>query len=453
MILWMAFAALSAVVIALLLRPLLGRAKSGAARLEYDLAVYREQLREVDLDVERGLLTAEEADAARTEVKRRMLAAAAGNDKAERARGGTSALAGALAIAVVVPLGGFGLYAILGSPDLPDQPYVERQAQRLDMPQPEAQRMIELVDKLAARLADDPNDQQGWMMLARSYLALGRHAEAVDAFRHLISLGVHDGTVFAGLGEAIVMSNHGEVTAEAAEAFAAALRALPGEASARYYLGEARLQQGDAKGAIAIWRDLEKDAPADAEWLDSVRARIAAAAERAAVDPSTIAPAPPDVGAPAPGAGSGGTDKAKIREMVDQLASRLKEEPDDAAGWSRLGRSYLMLNEIANAKAAYAKAQDLNPFDVNIKLGLAEVLLSEMPQDATRLPEQFVAVMRQVQTLAPDNADALYFVGLAEAQAGDAAKARTMWTRLRDQMPPDSPGRADLQKQIDALGG
>lgn len=453
MTLWMVFAGLTAVVLALLLAPLLRRGGAAAGRVEYDLAVYRDQLKEVDLDVERGLLTPQQAEAARTDVKRRMLAAAdQGEAPARTPRRAT--WAAVIAVLVVVPGGTLALYERLGAPGLPDQPYLERQARRLDIPEADARKMIEMVENLAARLENAPDDGQGWLMLARSYKALARYDQAAAAYRHVIALGARDGDTLSSMGEVLVLAGQGEVTAEAAERFAEALRSQPGEPRARFYLGEARLQQGDARGAIAIWRDLETDAPADAPWLASVRGRIAATAEENAIDPASVTPAAPDIGAAGATVQPSDADqRAVIRGMVEGLAAKLKENPDDEQGWSRLGRSYLVLGDTAKAKDAYGKAAELNPFDVDIKLGLAEALLAETPQDAPDLPPEFVAVMRQVRALAPDNPEALYFLGLAEAQAGERAKARELWSKLLDQMPKDAPGRADLQKRFDALGG
>ena len=157
----------------------------------------------------------------------------------------------------------------------------------------------------------------------------------------------------------------------------------------------------------------------------------------------------------APGAegGPGSTEGQPdvIRERVASLAKRLESEPGDGDGWAMLGRSYQTLGDKRKAKEAYGKAAKLKPKDVGILMGYAESLLADGP-DQDALADDFVAVMRQVLVADESHPDALYYVGLAEAQSGRKAEARALWTRLLKTLSPKSQEYEALVKEIETLG-
>lgn len=456
---WIVFLALILAVLALLVVPLLQAGRATADRADYDLTVYRDQLKEVDADLERGLLNAAQAEAARTEIKRRMLAAA---DKPEGPVSvGRATKAFAIVVMVAVPAGALSLYGLLGHPNLPDMPFAARPDKD------DAQKMADIgamVDGLAERLKQQPGDVEGWTMLARSARMLERFDLAAEAYGRLIALGKRDVDTFSGRGESLLFANEG-FTPEAIAAFQDALRVEPTDVRSRFYLGMGQAELGDARAAIAIWRDLEQSAPADAEWLPGVRARMAEVAKQAGIDPATVAPkapALPPAGQPpaavavvpasAPAVAKGDT-QAMIQSMIDGLAARLKDNPGDAEGWKRLGRAYRVQEKFDLAKDAYGKAMALLPKDVDVRMAYADVLMAMAPEDAKEVPAEFVAVLKDVIGLDARNPDALYYLGLSEAQAGRKAGAREYWSRLLATLPEGSPERAGLQKQIDGLGG
>ncbi|MCR6629593.1 MAG: c-type cytochrome biogenesis protein CcmI [Magnetospirillum sp.] len=273
---WIVFAAMTVATIALLAVPLLRARPQAVSRAAYDLTVYKDQLAEVERELERGTLTADQAGAARTEIQRRILALG-DTGKPTAAAGRSRALAVAVTVAVV-PVIGFGVYSLLGQPQLPDQPYASRAA-----------KIAEMKDQAAT-----------------------------------------------------------------------------------------------------------------------------------------------------------------IRNMVDSLAARLEKSPNDGKGWATLGRSLRVLGEAEKSQAAYKRAVALLPGDVQVRLEYGAMLLSQVPEGAM-LPPDFVQLMREVVAVDPKNPDGLYFLGLAEAQTGNDAKARDLWTRLLVLIPEDSEDRVEVQKQIDAL--
>ena len=368
---------LTCLALAILLVPLLLRRHTAASRESYNLAVYRDQLAEIERDAARGLLNAEQAEAARAEIGRRILAlpptSAASSSMSSR-----SVAVGALAV-IAVPFAAWLLYARLGAPALPDQPFAARTTAAKATTGIEHIDLGEAVGKIAAHLKEHPEDLRGWLLLGRTELSLGHYAEAVEAYRHAADLSGHRADIMGDWGEAQVIAADGTVTPAAREAFEAALGDKESAPRSRYYLALAKSQQGDVKSALQGWVDLAADAPADAEWLPLVQQRIAEAAAKLGVDPATLKtssgmPSPAAVAATAQATAGASQEerRAMILAMVGNLAARLQQQPDDVEGWARLGRSYMVLNEPQKAREAYAHAVKLKPDDAALQQAYAE---------------------------------------------------------------------------------
>ncbi len=267
---------MTSLALALLLVPLLRHQHRAASRDAYNLAVYRDQLAEVERDLGRGLLSGEQAEAARAEIGRRILALTLGDGET---RAGSGAMIAAMLAILLLPLAAGMLYWRLGSPALPDQPFAERGAGTKPVAGDAGPiDMNEALARLAAHLTTHPEDLTGWLLLAHSELSLKHYRDAADAYRHAADLSGHRADISVDWGEALVLAAGGTVTPEAREAFGAGLNDPENAPRARYYLALAQMQQGDVKGALQAWRDLAASAPADAEWLPLVRRRIAEAA-------------------------------------------------------------------------------------------------------------------------------------------------------------------------------
>ena len=368
---------LTCLALAILLVPLLLRRHTAASRESYNLAVYRDQLAEIDRDAARGLLNPEQAEAARAEIGRRILAlpptSAASSSMSSR-----SVAVGALAV-IAVPFAAWLLYARLGAPALPDQPFAARATPAKATAGIEHIDLGEAVGKIAAHLKEHPEDLRGWLLLGRTELSLGHYAEAVDAYRHAADLSGHRADIMGDWGEAQVIAADGTVTPAAREAFEAALGDKESAPRSRYYLALAKSQQGDVKSALQGWVDLAADAPADAEWLPLVQQRIAEAAAKLGLDPASLKtssgmPSPAAVAATAQATAGASQEerRAMILAMVGNLAARLQQQPDDVEGWARLGRSYMVLNEPQKAREAYAHAVKLKPDDAALQQAYAE---------------------------------------------------------------------------------
>lgn len=371
---------LALIAAAAILLPLRRGPREEASRREHDLSVYRDQLDEVERELASGRIGADQAAAARAEIERRILRIVDASERGETlAAERPIPRVAAWALAVAVPLTATVVYLEIGSPGMPDVPHASR-AVADPAAVAERQEFERLTNRLAERLQQGEGDLAGWIMLARSLRTLGRDQESAEAYGRAVEMtGGLDRAppaLLEDFGEAQFAASGGQVTPEARQTFDAALRREPRSFKARHYLAVAHLQSGQPERAIAIWRGMERDSPPEAPWLPELRHRIGALAAEIGVDAQTIEPdgaSGPAVAAEAadhPAAPPGPTAAemeaaadmsaeeraAFIERMVERLANRLQEAPEDAEGWARLARAYTVLGETEKATEARGRA-------------------------------------------------------------------------------------------------
>jgi cytochrome c-type biogenesis protein CcmH len=378
------------------------------------LAVYRDQLREIERDVSDGAINDTQAETARIEVKRRILSA----DGLSQV--GTSTLSARersfvfVAAAGIVVLGSIALYAVTGRPDLAsasrplradagEDPVAMLSAATLGHPmgglagagamrsgdaEASAQAGLpsveEMTARLVARLSQHPDDIEGWRTLGWSYLNLGRSSEATAAYAKAIKLDPANAELRGDRIEAIVESANGAVTAEAKTAIAEALELDPRNARARFFEGLSKEQDGDKAAALAEWTELLKVADPEQGWIADLKTRMselrhdmglgnAAASDQAEPETAGFSSKPSPARATALATERGPTAQdaraaeamspddrsAMIRGMVDGLASRLERTPRDADGWIKLIRARSVLGESDLAKQALARSLEV----------------------------------------------------------------------------------------------
>lgn len=344
-------AVLAAAMAMVVLVPLSRGARSSASSAPA-VAIYRDQIHELDRDFARGLIGEREAEAARTEISRRLIRAG----DAASATGGKGvpfARRAAAILALAAPLAAFAAYLWLGSPEMPDQPLSARLDKPLDQ-----QDVGSLVAQVEGHLASHPEDGSGWEVIAPVYLRMGRTDDAVRAYGNAIRILGSSPAREAALGDAIVRANNGLVTAEARAAFDRALKADPKAVAPRFYLAVALGQDGRKSEALAAWQALLKEAPPDAAWAPIARqwvTRLGGEAPAAAAPEAQPGPDAGDVAAAE--AMTPEQRSAMINGMVAQLAGKLAANPDDAEGWARLVRAYGVLGRTDDARAALEKAR------------------------------------------------------------------------------------------------
>jgi len=428
----------------------------------YALNIYRDQLTEIVRDQQRGVLPPDQAKAAQLEIQRRILALA----DAPAQRPGRAPKRGLIVgLALLLPLGGLALYLDVGAPDLPGQPFAARQA-ALPPATPE-------LLALRQHVATQPDDIDAWLALARLALDQQHVQESLDGFSRVLALGRKTPDIYADYGRALILFHNGDVSDDTKAVFAQALALDPKEPTARFFLALAKAQQGDLNGALTDWVALEHDSPADAPWRQSLSENIDKAARQLGKDPATLpgrdasqsgaatattnSSNPSDTG---PGADdmqqaaqmSPDQRAAFVQSMVDRLAARLQQQPDDLAGWQRLARAYGVLNRPDDARQAWAKAAALAPDTLDVQLDYAGALISGLPNLDHDLPPAFTATVAHIRTLSPDNPLGLYYGGLIARATGKTDEARQLWQRVLALLPSGSEQRSALQREIDGLG-
>lgn len=356
-------------------------AGEGEAR---DVDVYRDQLREIDRDEARGVIGAAEAQAARLEVSRRLLAA----DRAARetAAGGGAVPVRPLMIVLTgaILLGSLAIYSVIGRPGVGDRPFLAR-APEVAAPA----RIEDLDDRSLAQMLREaveahPDEPEGWLLLGRIELRNGNWSEAARAFGEAMALGASSPEVEAAFGEALVLAAGGRVTARAESALQSAMAAGTDDPRPAFYLALRKAQDGDIDGALEDWLALETQAPDDARWLPIVKEKSRGAlavldgrgdraALTAATRPLRVAPPAAEMAPPPPSAALGASGMPDPREMVASLAARLEAEPRNAEGWQMLVRSQVVLGEIGAARASLAKASTIFADDAAVLADLTEL--------------------------------------------------------------------------------
>ncbi|WP_422921328.1 c-type cytochrome biogenesis protein CcmI [Rhizobium ruizarguesonis] len=358
MLFWILVAALTAALAVILLYPLLRGAKAADNIRAGETAVYRDQLRELDRDLDGGLITPEEADYARAEIGRRLIAVSA-DEPAETPKPARHHRFTEAFVLLLLPVLGLCLYLTTGRPDLPSQPLEAR----LENP---GNDVAVLITKAERHLAEKPDDGKGWDVLAPIYFRTMRVNDAQVAYRNAIRLLGPSPVRLDGLAETLMAVSDGVVTEEARQVLEQSLMLEPDNPRARFYIALSMEQAGRPDEARQAFEALAKQSPADAPWLPLVNQHIAMNGGA----PAGAGSAAPGAGSAAPGTNpsapgnptqqdvaaaetmNAGDRQQMIRGMVESLDAKLSEDPNNFEGWMRLVRSYAVLNDKDRAAGA-----------------------------------------------------------------------------------------------------
>ena len=353
MLFWLICAAMTAAALYAVTRPLtVHTSAADVPDAAADVSVYRDQLKEIEADRARALIGEAEAEAARIEVSRRLLARM---ETAEPVKAGSPQLSRRvgwvfMAAVSMVPLLTLAFYLPYGSPTQPGTSHGARLKAPIDKAGIEG-----LIAQVEARLQSHPEDGQGWDVIAPVYLRQGRFVDAAQAFQRAIRLLGESPRRLAGLGEATVFAANGVVTEEAKRTFERLLQLDPSRPEPQFWLALAKEQDGDLNAALADYRKLVVGAPADAPWRAAVEERIADLSRQMGTATPSPGPTAEDVAAAAQLKPE--ERAAMIDQMVAGLAERLKTDSRDLAGWERLLRAYATLGQKDKASEALAEAR------------------------------------------------------------------------------------------------
>ncbi|MEJ6397965.1 c-type cytochrome biogenesis protein CcmI [Yoonia sp. 208BN28-4] len=351
--------------------------KPTPATSESDVAFYKAQLAEVDRDVARDLLAPDEAEAARTEIARRLLASQrtdAVDGDAGRGRAGAVFAAGTVIVLSLVT------YQQLGAPSYPDLPLGlrlansdEARANRPSQAQAEAaapappavdaaEEYLRTVQQLRQIVPQRPDDLQGWVLLAQHEAALNNFAAAAQAQARVVALKGDEATLSDQMVQVdmMVAAANGFVSPEAEDLIRGILAVDEANIPARYYLGSLYNQTDRPDIAFRIWRDIVENGPSDLFHVAFAREQIEDAAFRAGTDyalPEQTGPSAADVAnmqdLPPE------DQQQMIAGMVEGLADRLAEQGGPPADWARLITAYGVLGQTDTARAIWTEARDV----------------------------------------------------------------------------------------------
>jgi len=395
MTLWIVLTAMIAIAAIFAAAPFIRRRERRRLESEKGLAVYRDQLKEVDAEVTQGALDPAQGDATRTEIKRRMLAVTPEPDAAWPPLSSAERSFMALGVTAVVVLGSVILFANTADLGSSSQGAAPGGASAAAAPaaadaagssvqgagatsapaaaeggQTPLPSVDELVQRLVTRLEKNPKDVEGWRMLGWSYFNVGKFKEAAEAYGHAVDLNPDSAEYREGQIESLVRAADGNVTPEAKAAIEETLKRHADDTRALFFKAVALDQDGDRAGAEKIWTALKDRLPPTDPWAKEVAKKLgpatdaATAGDAAATAASAPTPAPSTTATKGPTADdiraadamSANDRSAMIRSMVNSLADRLDKSPHDADGWTRLIRSWMVLGEADKAKAALESA-------------------------------------------------------------------------------------------------
>lgn len=439
--------------LAVLILPLIRQRKTTDGDASPALEVYRAQLAELDRDAASGAIPKTDAESARHEIERRILAA----DDINNANGGAPRYGRphtrtAIGVALVVPALAIALYLSGGRPDLPSRPMARIVLPTIDdLSPPDLARLIGL------RSATDAGGAEPWAELARFYIENGLIKDGEGALSTARALAPDDASLAGLYGEISFFLSQGFVTQEALDAFRAALEIDPTDARGLFYLAVARQQAGYPENALNMWAAQVAILDPEDPWMEKTIDRIEAVAQSMGADP--FAYIPPTVAIARGGELAGRAiaqmspeeRQAAIHQMVDQLAARLEDNPNDLAGWMRLARSRMELSEHARAARAFARADALARQDsVPFLMSWAAALIQTADNPAA-LPDELTDILDRVLVLEPDHADALWYAGIMAARRIDGQSALVHWRRLLEILPTESQIRPMVTQAIAAI--
>jgi cytochrome c-type biogenesis protein CcmH len=311
--------------------------------------------------MDRGLISEQEAQAARLEIKKRILATTRNSEE----KAGSSRNGGRVTLvvaAVLAPVIAAGYYLTMGSPEVPSMAFAARAEERA-----QTDEVTALAIQLRERLVSDPTGgpSEGWMLLGQTYQRMGRAADAVEAFEVVAEREDATSATFSMLAEAVAVANDGVVIPRAKLAIDRALDLDPSNPAATYFESLYYFQQEETRKAYDLLVSRLNQEEAYVPWMETYAAqinRIAAAADLPVVNlPSGPTTQPgPSAADVAAASEMNDADRAEfIRSMVSRLAERLEDEPDDLDGWMRLANAYTVLQEPDRAVEAYRKAEAL----------------------------------------------------------------------------------------------
>lgn len=439
-------AVMTLLVIAWLAYPLLRlKAGSGVSSERLNLEIHSDQLKALEKDLARGVISQQDFETSRDELQLRLLDDTQSYEAPQRSQVHsflTTKLTSAL-ISVTLPVMAVGVYWQLGNPQAIN-PLTAGSRAATD---PQIQQMI---DTLVAKLKANPNNPQGWAMLARSYVVMGKLDEAEASLQKVGDAINTDADIMVEFADVLAVKNNNNIEGRPLELVNKALTINPQHPMGLMMSGVAAYRRADFKLAVAQWEKLLallEPGSSDAQQIESnvndarAKAGMPLIGNASASSTSNTAQA----AGQEPATGNDASNTELVNQMVNRLANRLKDNPDDITGWARLGRAYRVQGKLKEAEQAYAKAGKLLETDVEVMLQYADLLAMNANGNLAGQP---IALINKALKLDGKNPMALMMAGQAAFQAADYAKAIGHWETVLSVLPPQSADAEQVRAEI-----
>lgn len=427
-------ALLTVLVIAWFVRPLLRPAPSaGVDSLGLNAAIYRDQLQALERDLAKGTLSSADYETTVDELQLRLLDDTEAPQHGPRDHSASvwTPARTAFLIALSLPVGAVAMYWWLGTPAALD-PIAARTAQN--------DQITQMVDGLAARLKANPDNPQGWAMLARSYKVMGRMQESAQAFANAADSVKADPDLLVEYADVLAVLADNNMEGKPLALVKQALVLNPQHPMGLMMSGVAAYRRADFAGAVRQWEKLLTVLEPGSPDAQQVASDIARARSQAGMPPAPTGQAPL-----ANATAAQAVTPEKINQMVERLADRLKTNPDDLAGWARLARAYKVQGRLAEAEQAYGKTGTLLTSDPDLLTQYADVLAMRAGNNLEGRP---LALVNQALALNPKHANALMMAGSAAYQRADYVQAIRHWENVLTVLTPGSPDATQVANEI-----
>jgi cytochrome c-type biogenesis protein CcmH len=419
-------ALLTLLIIVWMLRPLLRKNnQTGVSGEQLNTALHRDQLQALKTDLERGLISQQDYESSVDELQLRLLDDTDSYQAEKPVKTNTfwSGRRTAWVMALSFPLFSGLLYMKLGNPEAID-PIAKAQVTE--------QQIQQMVDTLAAKLQAKPDNPKGWAMLAKSYKVMGRFDESRQAFERIGPTLNTDPELLVDYADVLAVLANNQLEGKPMELVNKALAIQPKHPMGLMMSGVAAFRRGDYKLAIAQWEILLtmlQPGSADAQQIEE---NIAAAQSKAGITPTRSVAGN---AAPQTDNNPGGVSPDMINQMVERLAKRLENNPDDIQGWARLGRAYKVQKRMQESVKAYSKAGSLLDSDADVITQYADAMATLN----NSLQGEPMKLVSKALALNPKHPTALMMAGQYAYQQADYARAIAHWETVLSVLPAQSP--------------
>lgn len=451
---WIVIAILVALASLVLILPFFRKTDLQDTESAQGLNVYKQQLNELDADIGRGVITETEAEPVRLEIQRRILRADHAKNPVFVKPVRQQLVAGGIVLAVIAS--SLSLYSYLGSPDIPSKPLASRDIEQ-EKHDFAGQDLQTLVKRLAEKLQDQPDNLDGWVLLARTLSRMKRYEDAARTYLQATKLAPKDADLYVAAAENYFYLADGVVSDAALMNFKKAYTLDPLHPGARYYMAIYDLQDGRASDALDKWIALYQDSDATEPYMSLLSERIRELGDQTGRDvaqiletkkPQSNAPGPSREDMEAAAEMSAADRQDMINQMVARLDERMQNEPD-FEGLMRLGKAYSTQQNFLKSSNAYARAAALEPANAEPltlqALALVQDANSKIP------PVEAIEIFKRVLALDETVTEAHWYLGVSDAIAGRNDTAIAHWQKILTLVSEDHPIYANVTQAINTL--